>query len=50
MTIDMLDRQELDDVKLARMHLEAYNAMMEARRNYEPFAGIWNRIRRIFCK
>lgn len=50
MLIDSIDREEMDDVRLARIHPKAYEAKMKADQESNPFKDLITFFRNLLVK
>lgn len=50
MFVDSIDREQMDDAKLARMHPEAYDAKMKARAEWNPMRDIISFFKNLLAK
>lgn len=50
MFVDSIDREEMSDIRLARMHPEAYEAKMKAKADCNPIRDIINFFKNLFAK
>ena len=50
MLVDSVDRDQMDNAKLARMHPEAYECKMKARMEYDPVKDLINLFKNLLAK
>lgn len=50
MLVDSIDREQMDDAKLARIHPEAYEAKMKAKAEWNPVQDLVNFFRNLLVK
>lgn len=50
MLVDSVDREQMDDAKLARIHPEAFEAKVGARTEYNPLLDLIQFFKNLFFK